>query len=217
MSRDLFIYGAGDVGRELAYCVTLDKDPETTWKVKGFIDDAAHLQGQTLNGVPVLGGFEYLMSLSGNLAVAIVDDPEVKYNLIAKIKKNNNHIIFPAIINAISVVSPFIEMGEGCIVASPHNVLSVTARLGDFVYMGGANSIGHDLLIGDYTTIHTGIIFGGGVSVGSRCLIESGAIIRPKVKIGDGSIIEAGSVVVKDIPPGVVATGVPAEVIQKVK
>jgi acetyltransferase-like isoleucine patch superfamily enzyme len=48
-------------------------------------------------------------------------------------------------------------------------------------------------------------------------VIGSGAIILPKVKIGDGSIIGAGSLVSKDIPPKVVAAGVPARSIREIK
>jgi sugar O-acyltransferase (sialic acid O-acetyltransferase NeuD family) len=216
MNRDLLIYGAGGAGRELAFFLSLDKNPKTAWKVKGFIDDTRKLQGKIVNGIPVLGGFEYLKNYSGNLTVTVVDKPALRRKLIQKIQKYKN-IHFPVVLNSISVVSPFVEWGEGCIIASTHNVLSVNMKLGEFVYIHGANRIGHDVVIGDYSTIFTGILFGGGVSVGSGCVIGSGAVILPKVKIGNGSIIGGGSVVTRDIPSNVVASGVPAEVIKTIK
>lgn len=48
-------------------------------------------------------------------------------------------------------------------------------------------------------------------------MIGSGATILPKLKIGDGSIIGGGSLVSKDIPPKVVAAGVPAKIIEVLK
>jgi sugar O-acyltransferase (sialic acid O-acetyltransferase NeuD family) len=217
MSRNLLIYGAGGAGRELGFYLSLDKNPETAWKVKGFIDDTEHLQGQKVNGIPVLGGLGYLKNFKGDVAVTIVENPVVRRNLILKIKKNKN-ITFPVIISGVaSIISPFIEWGEGCVINSTHNVIAVNVKLGNFVYTQGANSIGHDVVIGDYTTIFTGIILGGGVSLGSDCVIGSGTVILPKIKIGDGSIIVGGSVVSKDIPSKVVAAGVPAKILRKIK
>jgi acetyltransferase-like isoleucine patch superfamily enzyme len=51
------------------------------------------------------------------------------------------------------------------------------------------------------------------VIIGRNCYIGAGAIILPGVTIGDNSIIGAGAVVTKSIPPGSVATGIPARVV----
>jgi acetyltransferase-like isoleucine patch superfamily enzyme len=40
------------------------------------------------------------------------------------------------------------------------------------------------------------------------------SMVLKGVRIGAGSLIGAGSVVTKDIPPGVIAAGVPAKVIR---
>ena len=46
--------------------------------------------------------------------------------------------------------------------------------------------------------------------------IGTGATVMPGVTIGENSIIAAASVVTKDIPPNVIAAGVPAKVIKKI-
>jgi acetyltransferase-like isoleucine patch superfamily enzyme len=51
------------------------------------------------------------------------------------------------------------------------------------------------------------------VIIGRNCYIGAGAIILPGVTIGDNSIIGAGAVVTKSIPPGSVATGIPAKIV----
>jgi sugar O-acyltransferase (sialic acid O-acetyltransferase NeuD family) len=215
MLKNILIYGAGGAGRQLAFALSLDKDRDTAWNVGGFIDDTMHPWGQIVNEVPVLGGIEYVMNYSGNLAVCIVDDPSVKRNLILKIKKNQN-ITFPVVISPHSIVSPHVEWGEGCVV-SPLDSIQPNIKFGDFVWVNGGTRIGHDAIIGDYTTIFSGILISGGVHIGSGCVIGSGAVILPKRKIGDGSIIGGGSVVSKDIPPKVVAAGVPARIIKEIK
>ena len=46
--------------------------------------------------------------------------------------------------------------------------------------------------------------------------IGTGATVMLGVTIGENAIIAAGSVVTKDIPPGVIAAGVPAKAIKKI-
>jgi sugar O-acyltransferase (sialic acid O-acetyltransferase NeuD family) len=215
VSRKILIYGAGGAGKELAFALSLDRNPDTAWKVQGFIDDTEHLWGHLVNDLPVLGGGEYLKTYSGNIAVCIVNDPIVKRNLIQNIRKNEK-IKFPVVICSNTIVSPYVEWGEGSIV-SPLNFIQPNTKFGDFVWINGGNRIGHDAVTGDYTTIFSGTLIGGGVCIGSHCVIGSGAILLPKIQIGDGSIIGGGSVVSKDIPPKVLAAGVPAKIIREIK
>jgi len=55
-----------------------------------------------------------------------------------------------------------------------------------------------------------------GPRIGKNAIIGAGAILNPGVIIGEGAMIGAGTVVTKDIPPGVIASGVPARVTKKV-
>lgn len=214
MSRNILIYGAGGAGRELAFALSLDKNPDTAWRIGGFVDDTERLWGQEVNGIPVFGGLEFLRNYSGNVAVSIVDDPKIRRNIISEIKRNGT-IKFPTVICSKAIVSPFVEWGEGCILL-PLNYIQPNIKFGDFVWVNGGNRIGHDVIIGSYTTIFSGILLGGDVLVGAGCVIGSGAIILPKIRIGDGSIIGGGSVVSKDIPSGVIVAGVPAKIIREI-
>ncbi|MBV9410819.1 MAG: acyltransferase [Acidimicrobiia bacterium] len=49
----------------------------------------------------------------------------------------------------------------------------------------------------------------GRVSIGDRCYLGPNVVVQQGVTIGDGSVIGACSFVNEDIPPGVVAFGVP--------
>lgn len=54
------------------------------------------------------------------------------------------------------------------------------------------------------------------VTIGDRVWICTGATICPGVTIGNDAIIGAGSVVTRNVPPGVLAYGVPCKVIRPI-
>ena len=53
------------------------------------------------------------------------------------------------------------------------------------------------------------------INIGNDVWLGANVVITAGVTIGDGSVIAAGAVVTKDIPPYVIAAGVPARVIKK--
>ena len=213
MTKKLIIYGAGGAGRELAYSMAMDKNPDTTWQVEGFLDDTENLWGQNVNGIPVVGGYDYLNNYFGNLAVCISADPLIKRNIIAKIKQFQN-IQFPFITSSNAKISEYAKCGEGCIASNPGIAIGPDIIIGDFVFINAGTIIGHDTNIGNYTSLFVGVIISGRVSIGSDCVIGSGVIVLPSIKIGNGSVIAAGSLVTKDIPANVVAAGTPARAIK---
>lgn len=53
------------------------------------------------------------------------------------------------------------------------------------------------------------------VTIGHRVWLGGGAIVCPGVTIGEGTTVGAGSVVTKDLPPRVLAVGVPARIVRE--
>lgn len=51
--------------------------------------------------------------------------------------------------------------------------------------------------------------------IGQNCFIGARSLILPGVRIGDGAVVGAGSVVVKDVPPGCVVAGNPAQIVRE--
>lgn len=48
------------------------------------------------------------------------------------------------------------------------------------------------------------------ITIGDNVWLGSGVVVCPGVTIGDDTVVGAGSVVTRDLPPGVVALGIPA-------
>lgn len=93
---------------------------------------------------------------------------------------------------------------------------------------GGGIEIGDHVLfgprVGIYTSNHaldpferqSGGCYAKKVVVGNRVWIGAGVHINQGVTIGDGAVIGSGSVVTGDIPPNVVAAGVPCKVMREI-
>jgi sugar O-acyltransferase (sialic acid O-acetyltransferase NeuD family) len=206
--KKVILFGSGGAGRELANCLIED----LKWCVEGFVDDTKEV-GAIVNGVPVLGGIDYLQNYKGNVAICIVNVPRVKRQLVKQLSENKD-IYFPIILNKDSIISKFVEIGKGTIIAQPYNYITVNIVIGDFVWINTRSDIGHDVTIGDYTTIFSRVNIGGDVHIGKDCVIGSGVTIKPNTHIGDNVTIGGGAVVVKDVPDNVVVVGNPAKILR---
>ncbi|MGN6752833.1 MAG: serine O-acetyltransferase [Intrasporangium sp.] len=95
------------------------------------------------------------------------------------------------------------------------------ARIGRrfFIDHGMGVVIGETAEVGDDVMVYHGVTLGGRSmarikrhpTVGNRVTIGAGARVLGPVDVGDDVQIGANSVVVKDIPSGAVATGIPAQ------
>lgn len=93
----------------------------------------------------------------------------------------------------------------------------------------GKVRIGSNVLIGPgvqiYAVTHpidaderrTGIEWGEDVTIGDDCWIGGSAVICPGVTIGNRCVIAAGAVVTKNLPDDVMAAGVPARIVRRLR
>ena len=92
---------------------------------------------------------------------------------------------------------------------------------GVFVDHGTGIVIGETAVVGDDVSMLQGVTLGGTGAergdrhpkVGKGVLLGAGAKVLGNIKIGDYAKIASGSVVLKDVPPGCTAAGVPARLV----
>jgi serine O-acetyltransferase len=84
----------------------------------------------------------------------------------------------------------------------------------------GGIVVSGDAVIGDDVILRNGVTIGlrhtnerGAPVIGNRVDIGAGAKILGRITVGDGAVIGANAVVVRDVPAGATAVGIPARVL----
>ncbi len=205
----IVVYGAGGLGREVLQLVR-DTKCQDGATVLGFVDDGVDA-GTIRNDAPVLGGGDYFDAATEPLSVVFgIADPAVKERIYTRLKKNPL-ISFPTVIHPRALIRAYSTIGEGgVLIADSH--LSVNVRLGKCVLINDAATVGHDVTIGDFSSIMPQVAISGNIEIGDRCLIGVGALLRQGLRIGRDCVVGMGSVVLRDIPDGAKAWGNPAKI-----
>ena len=212
-SEDLYIYGAGGLGRETAWLVERIVRKSPVWNLKGFLDDDPALAGRTAGGYPVYGGMEYLESLDSDVRIiCAIANAAVRKEKIRRISGIRR-------VKFATLTDPSVEMpsgtviGEGSMICAG-SLITVNVAAGRHTIISSGCTIGHDARLGDYVTLYPGVHVSGCVQIGPEAEIGTGTQIIQGITIGAGAVTGAGATVIRDLPDYCVAVGTPAEVIK---
>jgi sugar O-acyltransferase (sialic acid O-acetyltransferase NeuD family) len=212
--KHIAIIGAGGHGREVLGILGERCQSGASLDIVGFIDENPDKHGEILDGIPVLGDFNWFQEKKERSEIEVicaVGSPVVTRKLADTIRNLDLRLT-----NAISLhsdISPRANLGEG-VVIFPNVVINTGASIGHFVTLNVAASVSHDSFVGDYSNVNPGVRIAGNVRIGEGCYLGMGANIIQNVSIGQGSTIGAGATVLSDIPERVTAVGVPARTVR---
>lgn len=202
------IIGAGAQGR-----VTLE-----IWRAQHehdhfvFLDQDLALHGTVVLGAEVVGTPDAGASLGGEVVVAIGDNwrrLEVARSL------GLSGAQFGCAIHPTSVASPSSSIGEGSVV-HPGAIVHTQAAVGRHVIVNTGAIIEHDCRLEDGSSVGPGAQLGGRVHLGREVFLGTGVTVAPRLEVGERTIVGAGAVVVEDLPPRVLAYGVPARPMREI-
>ncbi len=213
MTQQIAIYGGGGFAREVAWLVQSCNREKIEYEVVCFIDDNPDLQGQVQNQIPVLGFTEAQKRYPQLKVVGAIGNPKTRQIVMEKVSSaglGTEIIIHPNV-----EYSEWIDIGEGTVICAG-NILTTNITLGKHVQINLDCTIGHDVIMGDYTTLAPGVHVSGWVHFGQRVYVGTGAVIingtkdRPLI-LDDDAVVGAGACVTKSVSPGVTVVGVPAK------
>lgn len=216
-SRQIAIYGGGGFAREVAWLVQACNAQADVYKVVCFIDDNEAAHGSLLNAFPVMGLEEACSRFPDARVVGGIGSPKTRQHMMDKAVAAG--FGFETIVHPRVERSHWIEIGIGTVICAG-NILTTNITLGEHVQINLDCTIGHDVIMGDYTTLAPGVHVSGCVHFGPRVYVGTGAVIingtqENPIVIGHDVTIGAGACVTKSVPANVTVVGVPARVIEK--
>ena len=205
--KDLYIIGAGGLGREVSWIVERINESKKIWNIKGFIDDDIALKGKILDNYPVLGDCTYLENVKESYVVSAVAAPKPKRAIVEKIK--NYDIKFATIIDPSAIIASSAGISEGSVIA-PGCIVSIDALIGRHNIIEPGCTIGHDAILDDYCTLYPGVNVSGNTRCKEGCEIGTGTQLLQGLSIAKDARVGAGAVVNKNIEEAGTYVGVPA-------
>ena len=205
--KDLYIVGAGGLGRKVFVCLRrLNLDNK--WNIVGFLDDNPNALDGVKCDLSIVGTISDWQPEDNQVFVMGISEPHVKRIVSEKLLAKGAK--FETVVSPDVIMGDYVEIGEGSVVMTPYNVES-GAQIGRFVTLLGS-TIALDGRLGDYSTT-------GGfanltcANIGKEVYVGSHAVILSNVTVGDGAFVGVGSIVIKDVPPYTQVFGNPARVV----
>ena len=206
--ENCIVIGAGTYGQVYAEYL------KATYNVLGFIDDDINLSGKQINGFPVLGNFDYLLSgtdIAVNIFVPIGNNA-TRISLLKQLIKKGFKT--PNFIHADAHIHDSVKLGTAVYILPGSYIMPLT-EIGDFVLISMGVNIAH------HVRIDTGCFFSQGSNIGASVHFEErvfcgiGCTVMTGVKtIGANATIGAAAVIIRDVSPNAVVVGNPGKVIK---
>lgn len=203
----IYVYGAGGHGKVVA-----DAAVAAGMEVRGFIDDGHEVTVRGPLGLPVVGGGAWLTSQEAPADVSValgIGDNRARHVVSERLAAAGIAVV--TVIHPRATVAPSATIAAGTVLFAGA-VANADATIGGGVIVNTGAIVEHDCIVGDFAHLAPNATMGGGARLGARAWLGLGASIIHGGSVGADSIIGANAAVVREIPPCVVAIGVPAKV-----
>lgn len=208
--KNLYILGAGDLGREIESWFDKYSPDKDKFRLIGYLDDDLNALMGFPSDYKILGTISDFELSKNDWVILAIASPAIREKIYKKIVSKTNIYTF---IPKNSIVGKFSHIGEGSILC-PNSIISTNVRLGKCVILNIGTQLGHDSIINDFCSIMANVDLGGGVSLGKNVYIGSNSTLIPQISIGDYVTVGAGSIVIKSISTQQTVFGNPAKRIQ---
>lgn len=205
------IVGTGGFAREVLTLINAINFQAPKYEMIGFV---GLNNKQIIHGFSVIGSDDDINKTKDSLSLVIaVGDPLMKKHIREKF--DNPFLCFPTLIHPSVAIGDqeSIRFGEGCIVCAG-SFLTTDINVGKFVTINLQCTIGHDTVIGDFSSFMPSVNISGEVKIHNGVYIGTGAKVINQIEIGQSTVVGAGAVVTKSLPDRCTAVGVPAKPIK---
>lgn len=209
------IFGAGGFAREVGWIMDELVRLKEASRIDAFVaSDGSSNIGKSIHGAKIIAESAFFHN-NCNTPISVyiaVGSPQLRQHLHQKCLVALNRVKFPPLIHP-SVMRDLrpgaVTLGCGAIVCAG-TILTTDVQIGDFVHLNLNCTVGHDTVIGAFSTLSPGVHISGRVNLGRGCFVGTGAVILENISAPDTTVIGAGATVVKTISEPGIYVGTPA-------
>lgn len=199
MSKQLVIFGFGDLGQVAHHYFSTDSD----YEVAAFTLDREFISQTTFCDLPLVPFDEVSDRYPPDEHDFFVALGYSKLNQLRRDKylaaKAKGYTLASYISSRATVLNEG-RIGENCFVLED-NTIQPFVTIGNNVTLWSGNHVGHHSTIHDHCFLASHIVVSGGVEIGESCFIGVNATFRDHVRIGEKCLIGAGALVLADAEP----------------
>lgn len=208
---DLVIIGCGGFGREVHDVVDDLIAQGADLHLLGYVDDRPDPMNQQLvkrRGAALLGTREWFLTADRRVQYVIgIGNGTVCRSIDYELTELG---FTPATLVHPSATLGFdVQLSPGTIICAGARC-TTNVKIGRHVHIDRNCVVGHDTVLEDYSIMYPMAALSGGVTLGSGALLGTQSAVLQQIRIGADATVGAGAVVIRNVPPGVVAIGVPA-------
>lgn len=209
MSRELVIFGSGDIAQLAHYYFTEDSD----YNVVAFTVDSTFIKEETFCGLPVVPFEKITQSHPVDKYSIFI---ALSYSKLNQIRKEKYLIAkrygyqFATYISSYATVLNRKNIGENCFILED-NTIQPFVTIGNNVSLWSGNHIGHHSHIGNHCFLASHIVVSGGVRIGEQCFIGVNATLRDHIDVADKTVVGAGVLLMSSTEAGSVYIGTKTE------
>ena len=207
--KHLIIIGVGGFGREVYWNAQNSIGFGTNWDLKGFLDGDVKLPEDEYKKlvIPLLGDINNYQIQINDVFVCAIGNCKTRERVQRFMEDKGAEFI--NIIHDTCIIHGTAKLGKGVILA-PGVIIGDNATLNDGVFLNTRSGVGHDAVIGSFSSFMSACDITGYVQIGERSYWGSGSRCVPHAKIGDDTVIGIASVVLRRVKIGQKVFGIPA-------
>jgi len=207
--KHLIIIGVGGFARECYWHAQDSIGYGKEWDIKGFLDGDVKLapkEYEKLDNMLLGNIFTYEVQPE-DVFICAIGDGDAREKVATQMMKQG--AVFINLIHCTAIVQGCVIMGHGNIIG-PQVIVGDHAVMGDFVVLNTRAGLGHDSVVGSYSSFMSGASLSGYAVAGRHTYWATNAVALPHSKIGDRVSVGVGSVVFRRVRTGKKVFGNPA-------
>lgn len=203
--KKMCIIGTGGYAKEIFWLIDTIGIAD---QVECFMEPDEGYEERSLMDRPVRPQSEF--DASKHSAIIAIGNSRIREKVVQQLPPETE---YPNLISPNAQLTQWVKLGKGVIIQT-NSVLTVDVTIGDFVHLNGFTTVGHDTVVGDYSTTTVFVAFSGECNIGRHTYWGNGSSIRQGMTVADQAIIGMGAMVVKPITEAGVYAGIPAKKIK---